>query len=71
MQRPLSTPRSTSEVSTHLGVAFLEDEWADYDDQEMVAMVTRTGVDFLIDATERQLVVFPHLVSLPTGFASV
>ena len=71
VQRPLGTPRSPSEVSTHLGITFLEDEWADYDDQEMVAMATRTGVDFLIDATERQLVVFPHLVSLPTGFASV
>ena len=70
-QRPLGTPRSPSEVSTHLGVSFLEDEWADYDDQEMVPMVTRTGIDFLIDATDRQLVVFPHLVSLPSGFASV
>ena len=34
-------------------------------------MVTRTGIDFLIDATDRQLIVFPHLVSLPKGFANV
>ena len=71
VQRPLGTPRSSSEVSTNLGVTFLEGEWADYDAQEMTVMITRAGIAFLIDATNRQLVVFPHLVSLPTGFASV
>ena len=60
-----------SAINTHLGVRFLQSEWTDLADQEMVAMITRTGVDFKIDATARQLAVFPHLVSLPRGFSSV
>ena len=58
-------------LHTHLNVAFLAHEWRNYPDQQMVAMITRTGVDFMIDASAEQLVIFPHLVSLPRAFSRV
>ena len=70
-QRQPDTEDDPTVISTHLGVEFILRSLANYADQEMVSMICRTGVDFLVDAGARQLAVFPHLVSLPEGFTSV
>ena len=58
-------------LNTHLDVEYLASEWEDFPDQEMVYMITHTGVDFKISHVANQTVIFPHLESLAAGFCSV
>ena len=58
-------------LDTHLNTNYLAEEWVDFPDQEMVFMLTVTGVDFRICHKPGQTVIYPHLESLPAGYASV
>ena len=61
----------TTKMSTHLNADYLSGQLAGFSDQEMVHMITVTGIDFKISQKAGQTVIFPHLESLGSVFLCV
>ena len=60
-----------AEMETHLNTEYLATELADFPDQEMVYMITVTGVDFKVSHAAGQTVIFPHLESIVPAYNGV
>ena len=61
----------TRRMNTHLNTGYLSEQLAGFPDQEMVYMITVTGIDFKISHVAGQTVIFPHLESLGSAFMGV